>query len=92
MLAIENVNSSPIKWVDTAGGYALSYNSSTHPRALDPTNLTSRDLNVQIYAAEYDPWYNGTMGLAGYTDAAQTTAAANYSSIRNTIVGFGPSA
>ncbi len=86
MLAIENVEpTSPINWTDVAVGFALSAVPGTHPTPLAPTPISRRDLNVQIFAAELDPWNAGTMGMAGYTDAAQATAAQGNFLIRNTI-------
>lgn len=86
MVAIENVEpTSPINWIDTAVGFAVPAVSETHPIPLEPTTISPRDLNVQIFAAELDPWADGAMGMAGYTDAAQATAARNHVLYRNTI-------
>lgn len=86
MLAIECVNSSsPINWSDTAVGYSQVGVSSSHPTPLEPTTIMPRDLNVQVFASERDPWYDGAIGMAGYTDAAQATAATGDFFRKNTI-------
>lgn len=86
MLAIENVSpTSPVNWTDTAAGFALSTVPASHPTPLEPTTISKRDLNVQIFAAELDPWNDGALGMAGYIDATQATAAQGDFFIRNTI-------
>jgi hypothetical protein len=86
MLTIENVDpTSPISWTDAAVGYAFSFLPVSHPTPLEPTTISKRDLNVQIFAADLDPWNDGALGMAGYTDAAQATAAQDNFLIRNTI-------
>lgn len=86
MLAFEDVrSSSPISWTDSAVGFAVSLLPETHPTRLEPTTITSRDLNVQVFAAELDPWHDGTMGMAGYIDVVQATAATGDASGQNTV-------
>jgi hypothetical protein len=69
MLAFEDVeSSSPINWLATASGYAWSFIPSTHPTPLETTGFNRRQLNVQIYAADGEPWVDGTLGLAGFAD------------------------
>jgi hypothetical protein len=86
MLAFENVEpSSPIDWTGASGGYALPPLSGTYPAPLEASGAHKRQLNVQIFAADSDPWIDGALGMAGFTDAVQATAAHSDSSIRNTI-------
>ena len=86
MIAVENVNATlPINWTDESGGYALSFLAGTLPTPIEPPTISPRDLSVQIFAAELDPWEEGTMGLAGYVDTIQATAAQNDFFSRNSI-------
>lgn len=76
MVAIENANtsSSPIAWSNTSRGYAYWYDSSSHPRPQQPSAIGARDLNVQIFAAEVEPWYSGSLGLASFSDVVIATS------------------
>lgn len=86
IVAIENADlSSPIAWHDSSTGYASAFNGSTHPTALEPTNVYPNQLNVQILAAVGDPWYDGGLGLSGFTDALQRTAADGLESYINSV-------
>jgi hypothetical protein len=86
MLAFENVDlSSPIDWTGANGGYASSGLSSTHPAPLESSAVDRRQLNVQVFAADHDPWIGGALGMAGFADAVQATAGQADSSTRNSL-------
>lgn len=86
MLALEDVeSSSPINWSATNSGYAWSSNPSTHPKPLETTGFNRRQLNVQIYAAEQEPWLDGTLGLAGFADAVLATSSPGDSSSSSSL-------
>ncbi|MFK8112762.1 MAG: hypothetical protein AB8B91_11190 [Rubripirellula sp.] len=86
MFAIENANTTtPIPWSNSRGGYAWSFFSTTHPTPFETTTYTEGQLNLQIFAAEYDPWSSRTFGMAGFTGIARTVASPNSWSYRNSI-------
>jgi hypothetical protein len=77
MLAIENVDLAyPIVWTGTASGHALSWDPPSHPVPVESAVYGSGELNIQIFAADGSPWTPGSLGLASFTDAVQTTSAA----------------
>ncbi|QDT13600.1 hypothetical protein [Planctomycetes bacterium K23_9] len=77
ILAIENASlNNPDNWSSSDSGYAWSFLSGTHPGVLEPsTGTLPQHLNLQIYAADGDPWslYGDTLGVASYADVAQST-------------------
>ncbi len=86
MVAIENVHpSSPIDWTGARAGYAFSFLPFLHPTPLESSGFNPRQLNVQIFAADFDPWYAGSLGLPGFVDAARTTASPGNAAFRNSI-------
>jgi hypothetical protein len=86
MLAFEDVeSSSPINWSATDSGYAWSFNPSTHPTPLETSGFNRRQLNIQIYAAEQEPWVAGTLGLAGFADAVLATSSIGDSSSSSSL-------
>lgn len=85
MVALENTNASPINWRDYTGGYAFSFLPKFHPTPLETTGFSPGQLNVQVFAANGDPWHAGTMGIASFTDAARATAATGSGSLENSI-------
>lgn len=86
MVALENVDpASPIHWNSTDAGYAWSFLPGTHANPLEAAGFSAGQLNVQVFAANRDPWHSGTMGMASFTDAARATAAAGVSLIENSI-------
>ncbi len=85
IVAIENVDPSyPIIWHGSSSGYASAYNRDTHPTPLEPSNLYPNQLNVQILAAEGDPWYDGGLGLPAFTDVVQDTGGDGWS-VENSV-------
>lgn len=95
MLSIENVSeSAPVHWSGQRSGFCLSFLSGTHPTPNEPANFNEGQLNVQIFAADRDPWSDGTFGMAGFTGVSQVTAAESSYFTGNTIgvlVRSGPS-
>jgi hypothetical protein len=86
MVAIQDVDdSAPINWAGTDGGYAWSHLPNTHPTPLETSGFTQHQLNVQVFASDLDPWTDGALGMSGFADAVQATAAQGDSLIRNTI-------
>ncbi len=76
VVAIENADLTlPIDWNDHQSGYAWSFFSASHPSPLETSGFTTGQLNVQVFAADGDPWHAGTLGLASFTDVARATAA-----------------
>ena len=74
MVALENVDlTTPITWSSIAGGYAWSFLPDSHPGPLESTGFTPGELNVQIFAADGNPWHAATLGIASFTDAARAT-------------------
>ncbi|MEM1070901.1 MAG: hypothetical protein AAGI63_18490 [Planctomycetota bacterium] len=81
LIAVENVNTvAPIAWSNAGGGYAFSILWTTHPSYSESGTVTNSQLNLQIYAAEDDPWTRGLMGMSGFSDLVHTTAASGFSS------------
>ncbi len=81
MVAIENASlTSDASWVGYDGGFAWDFLPATHPAPLEPTSGTlDEHLNLQIFAADNDPWFDfgDTLGLASYTDVVKETAFTN---------------
>ncbi len=76
MVAAENADPiAPVDWSATSGGVAWKSIITTHPSYLQSTGWNDRQLNLQIFAAEKNPWPEATMGLAGFGDVIQATAA-----------------
>ncbi len=75
ILAIENANtSSPIDWRDTATPYAWPVLPQFNPTILeDRDGFLAGQLNVQVFAGDGDPWPNGTLGVASFTDVVRVT-------------------
>lgn len=86
MVAIEHPHpSAPIAWSGTTGGFAFQGVPLSHPQPLETSGFEPRHLNVQVFAAELDPWIDGALGMAGFTDVAQATAGEGNVSLENTI-------
>lgn len=86
MVSIEDVDdSTPINWSGVNSGYAWFFLPATYPRPLETSGFNDHQLNVQMFAAELDPWIDGALGMAGFTDVLQATAAEDDFYIRNTI-------
>ncbi len=96
IVALEHAElSGPIDWSDSQAGYALSWYAPSHPTPLENSGFWSGQLNVQIFAAEGDPWHEGSLGLASFTDAVQATAAKGNGFLENSVgiaVRSGPTA
>jgi hypothetical protein len=86
ILAIENAHPySPLSWSGSRSGFAWSFLPLTHPTAHEATGFSNGQLNLQIYASDSDPWNDGTLGMAGFTNETQVTAAAGNLLIHNTL-------
>ena len=86
MLAFENTDpGSPIDWTGSRAGYVWNFWDWSHPSPLETTGFDDRQLNVQVFAAQSDPWYDGTLGMPGFTDAGQVTAAQSNVILRNSL-------
>ncbi len=86
IVAIENVDpSDPIRWNGWSTGDATAFNPTTFPTPLEPTGFEPNQLNVQLFAAVGDPWYDGALGLSSFTDVAQVTAAEGSSYYANSV-------
>ena len=85
LVAVEQVDTTaPVSWTTAASGYAFSFYPYSHPTFAEDSGITSGQLNLQVYAAEDDPWYEGMMGMAGFSDVIHETAASG-SSRENSI-------
>ena len=83
MLAIENtsgVNSSA-----TRANFAFSFIPSTHPTPFESPGFSERQLNVQVFVGDNDPWNNGTFGMASFTGVGQVTSSPSSSNNRATV-------
>ncbi|MGI9470462.1 MAG: hypothetical protein ACR2NZ_02940 [Rubripirellula sp.] len=86
LVAIEQVNTdTPFPWATTRRGYASASSSSSFPLVRESADLDERQMNLQVFAAQGDPWQDGAMGIPGFTEVFQTTALSGYSSYRNTL-------
>jgi hypothetical protein len=96
MVALEHADpAQPIDWNSGDSGYALSWYPPSHPTPLEGNGFLAGQLNVQIVAAEGDPWNEGSLGLASFTDAVRATAASGYASLENSVgiaIRSGPTA
>jgi hypothetical protein len=96
MVALEHTDlSQPIDWSSTGSGYALSWQPPSHPAPRESSGFWPGQLNVQIFAADGDPWHEGSLGLPSFTDAAQATAAEGDSFYENSVgiaIRSGPTA
>lgn len=86
IVAIENADTSyPIVWSSHATGTASTSSASTQPTPLEPTSQANHTLNLQVFAAAGDPWYDGGLGIASFTDVVQISGADGSSTYGNTI-------
>lgn len=76
VVAIENANTSwPFLDYQTDWNFATPSVSSSHPAPLVSSEIWDNELNLQFTVAQGSPWPVGTLGLAGFSDVNQTTAA-----------------
>lgn len=86
LLTFENVDTgSPFAWSAGRSGYAYASSSITFPTILESSDMEERQLNLQVFAAEGDPWHDGALGLAGFAEVLQVTAMSTNSSYSNTL-------
>ncbi len=86
IVAVENVDpSTPIDWSRTDSGYAWSFSPGSHPSPLETSGFSPGQLNVQVFAADGDPWLAGTLGIASFTDGARATGGKIVGSICNSV-------
>lgn len=96
MVALEHADlSQPIDWSSTGSGYALSGHPPSHPTPLESAGFGAGQLNVQVFAADWAPWHEGSLGLPSFADACQATAATGDPFYENSIgiaIRSGPTA
>ncbi|MDG2224424.1 MAG: hypothetical protein P8L85_23790 [Rubripirellula sp.] len=81
MIGIENAHpTSPFPWTDSRSGYAVALTSGTHPTYSQTDNIVDRQLNLQVFAAQAEPWDEGRLGMPGFCDVIQATAGAGTAS------------
>lgn len=86
LVVVENVDTSlAFPWSITSQGYAETASSSTFPQVQESPDIEERQLNLQVFAAVGDPWHDGALGVAGFTDVLQLTTMPDDSSYQNTL-------
>ena len=86
LVTLENADSgTPFPWATTQQGYAYTSSSATFPQVRESSDIKARQLNLQVFAAENDPWHDGAIGLAGFAEVLQVTAMPGDNSYRNTL-------
>ena len=86
IVAIENVDPTyPIPWTATASGTATHGSPNTYPSPLQPSDIAPNQLSLQLFAGAGDPWYDGGLGMASFTDVLQQEGAANSQTYGNAI-------
>ncbi|NNE00247.1 MAG: hypothetical protein HKN47_23250 [Pirellulaceae bacterium] len=84
MIAFENASEfDPANWFDDDKGTAVFDTPQTHPQPKEPTDGATlpKHLNLQIIAANGNPWPNQTLGVASFTDAAKATSIGDVNSV-----------
>ncbi len=86
IVAIENVDPYySVQWSGSARGIATPADRNSHATPLEPTSFPANHLNVQLFAAVGDPWYDGALGLSSFTDVVQETAASGWWSYETSV-------
>ncbi|MCG8651630.1 MAG: prepilin-type N-terminal cleavage/methylation domain-containing protein [Pirellulales bacterium] len=84
LVALENVDlANPIAWSGVATHTVAVSSPNTYPEPLETSGFSAGQLNVQVFAADGQPWTRDTLGIPGFTDlpVAQTDSSSDQCSV-----------